>query len=172
MTSPLFFHHHAPYPYLSPDVQAVLNAAGTGYNIEVTLNTTANASGQLVMWWGDPTDPTFLPANAQALLPQPGVGNVGTAQIGMPPSQTTQFLAATPTAPAVFTLGWEIPSTLGNPNVGFFFQAVDESNPTAPRTWHPGDALNAQCNVFVNLPAFIAGNAAGRGSGPDLGRHA
>jgi hypothetical protein len=155
--SDLYFDHGVGAPPLSGDV--TVTQSGSNCVITVTLHSTASADGQLVMWYADPCNPKFNSNLAQPLLPVPGVGNVGIAQ-GATPSNTTLFLPATPSSPAVFSLEWAIPSTVTNPAVGFFFQAVDQSDQGAPRSFVPGAQLNAQQNFSLTLPAFRPGLAA------------
>jgi hypothetical protein len=155
--SNLYFNHGLGSPPLSGDV--TVTQAGSNCMITVTLHSTVSAYGQLVMWYADPCSPKFNAALAQPLLPVPGVGNVGIAQSGGTPSNTTLFLQATPSAPAVFTLEWAIPSTVTNPAVGFFFQAVDQADQSAPRSFVPGAPLNAQQNVTLTLPGRRAARA-------------
>jgi hypothetical protein len=151
--SDLFFKHNIGNPPLSPDV--VITQSGSVCTITVTLHTTPNnAFGQLIMWYDDPCNPTFNSATAQPLLPVPGFGNVG-ATAGNPLGNTTLFLEAMPATPAVFSLQWAIPSTVTDPAIGFFFQAVDQSDQGAPRSFVPGAKLNAQQNFTLDLGGLV-----------------
>jgi hypothetical protein len=162
---PLKFSHSLTPTHLSSDV--AVYQTGSVCHLTVTLPAvTSSAYGQLVMWWSAPSNPTF--GTPQALLPVPGEGNVGAAE-GSPPTNTTLFLGATPSAPAVFTLGWSVPSTLASPYVGFFFQAVDQSDQGAPRNFVPGDALNAQYNFTVTLSNVVVASRKRGALAPQLG---
>jgi hypothetical protein len=152
MTSPLSFDHTPSTLFENTDVAVAWDPVANLYKITVTLKTTATAIGQLVMWYNDPCSPIFSSGGSnppKALLPVTGYGNVGEAQ--STPSNVSLWVQATPAAPAQFVLGWAIPSNLASSNVGFFFQAVDANYQGAPRTFAPGDALNAQYNVQVDL---------------------
>jgi hypothetical protein len=144
--SNLYFNHG--FGGLSNDV--AVTQVGNNCNLSVTLRDDVSAAyGQLIMWYcSDPTNPG---GTAVALLPVAGQGNVGEAQVGGAPGNTTLFLKASPGFPAVFTLQWAIPSSVTTSKIAFFFQAVDQSDQGAPTSFSPGAQLNAQHNFSLIL---------------------